>query len=145
MNRTAFELLLLEDGTCEKSECLRIEESDDPLKNIVSREEFEQLKGEHSEEVEGVTYEEYCETERECWNEMLKRPAETFVERKYSRLFNSAIQALQFFGIEVSTMKQLFTLKETSSDVKNPSDIFRNIKKINIDLSQENFLVFCPQ
>jgi len=39
-------------------------------------------------------------------------------------------------------MKQLLTLKETVIEVKDPSDIFKNIRKINIDLSQENFLVF---
>jgi DNA repair protein RadC len=39
-------------------------------------------------------------------------------------------------------MKQLLTLKETSSEVTKPSDIFKNIKKIDIDLSQENFLIF---
>lgn len=38
---------------------------------VVTHAEYLQLKAEHSEEVEGVSYEEYCETEKECWNEML--------------------------------------------------------------------------
>jgi hypothetical protein len=39
---------------------------------VVSYQEFEQLNAEHSPEVEGLSYEEYCEIEHECWNEMLK-------------------------------------------------------------------------
>lgn len=39
---------------------------------IVSREEFNELQREHDKDAEGVSFEEYCETEREAWNEMLK-------------------------------------------------------------------------
>jgi hypothetical protein len=39
---------------------------------VVTLSEYEQLQGEHVAEVEGMSYEEYCETEKECWNEMLK-------------------------------------------------------------------------
>ena len=41
-----------------------------PMKFVVSLEEYEQLKAEHSSDVEGLSYEEYCELERECWNQM---------------------------------------------------------------------------
>jgi len=47
----------------------------------VSREEFEQLQGEHAEEVEGVTYEEYCETELERWKDMLKEQLKPLWEK----------------------------------------------------------------
>ena len=40
-------------------------------------------------------------------------------------------------------MKQILILKESKQDIKEPSDIFKNIQKINIDYKQENFLVFC--
>ncbi len=39
-------------------------------------------------------------------------------------------------------MKQLIILKENIKGVQNANDIFKNIKKINIDYKQENFIVF---
>ena len=39
-------------------------------------------------------------------------------------------------------MKQLLILNESQKDISNPSDVFKNIKKIDIDYSQENFIVF---
>ena len=39
-------------------------------------------------------------------------------------------------------MKQLIILKENPSSIKNAIDIFKNIKKINIDYEQENFIIF---
>ena len=39
-------------------------------------------------------------------------------------------------------MKQLLILKEPMGEIKNSKDIFNNIKKINIDFTQENLLVF---
>jgi DNA repair protein RadC len=39
-------------------------------------------------------------------------------------------------------MEQIFILKEPIGTVKNVKSIFENIKKINIDYSQENFLIF---
>lgn len=39
-------------------------------------------------------------------------------------------------------MKQLIVLKENIEKVKSAEDIFKNIKKINIDYTQENFIVF---
>ena len=38
---------------------------------VVTHAEYLQLKAEHAKEVEGMSYEEYCESEKECWNEML--------------------------------------------------------------------------
>jgi len=40
-------------------------------------------------------------------------------------------------------MKQLLILNETISDIKKASDVFKNIKKINIDYTQENFILIC--
>jgi DNA repair protein RadC len=40
-------------------------------------------------------------------------------------------------------MKQLLVLKETTDNIKKASDIFKSIKKINIDYSQENLILFC--
>jgi hypothetical protein len=45
---------------------------DDGVFHIVSREEFNDLAAEHAKEVEGMSYEEYCDIEQEAWNEMLK-------------------------------------------------------------------------
>ena len=43
-----------------------------PSRYIVSLEEFEQLKQENDDDVKGFSYEEYCEIEREGWNDMAK-------------------------------------------------------------------------
>ena len=40
-------------------------------------------------------------------------------------------------------MKQLLILNETIADIKKASDVFKNIKKINIDYTQENFILIC--
>lgn len=40
-------------------------------------------------------------------------------------------------------MKRLFILHEPDNKISCSSDLFLNIKKINIDYSQENFIVFC--
>ena len=42
-------------------------------------------------------------------------------------------------------MKQILILKEKSSinKISSPIDLFKKIKKINIDYSQENFLLIC--
>jgi len=39
-------------------------------------------------------------------------------------------------------MKQIFILKESSKKILNATDLFKNIKKIKINYSQENFIVF---
>ena len=39
-------------------------------------------------------------------------------------------------------MKQILTLKENKG-FSNPSGVFKNIQKINIDYKQENFLILC--
>lgn len=39
-------------------------------------------------------------------------------------------------------MKEILVLKESNKKIKDAKDIFKNIKKINIDFGQENFLVF---
>ena len=39
-------------------------------------------------------------------------------------------------------MKHLLILNETQIDINNASDVFKNIKKVNIDYAQENFIVF---
>ena len=38
-------------------------------------------------------------------------------------------------------MKEILILKESKNTIKNPSDLFGNIKKIDIDYTQENFIV----
>ncbi len=40
-------------------------------------------------------------------------------------------------------MRQLFILREPENKISVPSDLFKNIKKINIDYLQENSLLFC--
>ena len=40
-------------------------------------------------------------------------------------------------------MKQLLIIQETKGAIKSPEDLFFKIKKININFSQENFLVIC--
>ena len=40
-------------------------------------------------------------------------------------------------------MNQVYTLKETESDISNAKDVFDNINKFNIDYEQENLIVFC--
>ncbi len=40
-------------------------------------------------------------------------------------------------------MKQVFILKEPQKNIKQPSDLFKNIKNIYINYDQENFLLFC--
>jgi len=40
-------------------------------------------------------------------------------------------------------MEQIFILKENRNKIESPSDLFKNIKKININYKQENFLIFC--
>ena len=39
-------------------------------------------------------------------------------------------------------MNQLIVLKENIKGIQGAEDIFKNIKKINIDYKQENFIVF---
>lgn len=39
-------------------------------------------------------------------------------------------------------MKELFTLKEAIGSIRNPSDLFKKIKRFKIDYYQENFIVF---
>lgn len=39
-------------------------------------------------------------------------------------------------------MKELIILKESVDGIKEAKDIFKKIKKINIDYTQENFLIF---
>jgi len=40
-------------------------------------------------------------------------------------------------------MKQILIIKEAKGSIKSPEDLFSKIKKININFSQENFLVIC--
>lgn len=40
-------------------------------------------------------------------------------------------------------MKQIFELKEKPGCIKQPCDIFTQVKKINIDFKQENFILIC--
>lgn len=39
-------------------------------------------------------------------------------------------------------MKQILVLREPIGKIKEASDIFKKVKKINVDYSQENFMVF---
>jgi len=39
-------------------------------------------------------------------------------------------------------MEQIFILKESNKKISNSTDLFKNIKRIKIDYSQENFIVF---
>ena len=39
-------------------------------------------------------------------------------------------------------MEKLIIFKEPTNQVKNADDIFKKIKKINIDYKQENFIIF---
>lgn len=39
-------------------------------------------------------------------------------------------------------MKEIFIIKENKTVINSPSDLFKDIKKIEIDYSQENFIVF---
>ncbi len=39
-------------------------------------------------------------------------------------------------------MKQLIILRENKNKIGSATDIFKNIKKINIDYAQENFIIF---
>ena len=38
-------------------------------------------------------------------------------------------------------MKQILTLKENTKGITSPEDLFKKVKKINIDYTQENFLI----
>ena len=40
-------------------------------------------------------------------------------------------------------IKEVIQLKETITDVRCASDIFKNIKKIDIEYEQENLILFC--
>mgnify|MGYP001571747482 FL=1 len=40
-------------------------------------------------------------------------------------------------------MKQILTIQEPKGTIKSAKDLFKEIKKIDIDYSQENFLVIC--
>ena len=40
-------------------------------------------------------------------------------------------------------MKQILILKEPQNKISQPSDLFNNIKEINIDYKQENVILFC--
>lgn len=39
-------------------------------------------------------------------------------------------------------MKQIFIIKENKKGLKSPDDVFKNIKKFEIDYEQENFIIF---
>lgn len=39
-------------------------------------------------------------------------------------------------------MEQIYILKESNRKISDSADLFKNIKKIKIDYSQENFIVF---
>lgn len=38
-------------------------------------------------------------------------------------------------------MKKVLEIKETAMAIKNPSDVFDRVKKVNIDFDQENFII----
>ena len=40
-------------------------------------------------------------------------------------------------------MQQVYILKEPKDKISLPSDLFKNIKKIDIDYDQENLILFC--
>ena len=44
----------------------------EPSRYVVSLQEFMELKQENADEVQGFSYEEYCEIEREGWNDCIK-------------------------------------------------------------------------
>jgi len=52
-----------------------------PSRYVVSVLEFEQMKQEKFKDVEGLSYEEYCELESECWNEMFKEQLKPLWEK----------------------------------------------------------------
>jgi hypothetical protein len=55
-----------------------------PSRYVVSVLEFEQMKEEKFKDVDGLSYEEYCEIESECWNEMLKEQLKPLWEKSIS-------------------------------------------------------------
>lgn len=40
-------------------------------------------------------------------------------------------------------MKQIFTIKEPKGAIRKAADIFKKIKKLEMDYSQENFILIC--
>jgi hypothetical protein len=63
------------------------QELSNPTYYVVSRDEFEQLKREHAKEVEGLSYDEYCELESECWHDMLREQLKSHWEKIPDSLF----------------------------------------------------------
>lgn len=74
MNTEELLLREFEEGAIPYSYLVRPEcfESNYPERFLISRLDFEQLKSDYPEEVQGMVYEEYCMTEHECWSDMLK-------------------------------------------------------------------------
>jgi hypothetical protein len=62
-------------------------EMKNPSFYVVSREEYESLKKEHANEVEGLSYDEYCALESECWHGLLS----TLLESPINKAFNDFI------------------------------------------------------
>jgi hypothetical protein len=59
-----------------------------PFLYVVSREEYDSLKNEKALEVEGLSYEEYCALESECWHDMLSAQLATVVDSAFSKTFH---------------------------------------------------------
>ena len=59
-------------------------ERNNPSFYVVSREEYDSLKKEKAEEVEGLSYDEYCALESECWHDMLSTLLESPMEKGFN-------------------------------------------------------------
>lgn len=49
-----------------------INRASQPFRFIVSKKEFGEMRREQFQDVHNQSYEEYCETEHECWKDMFK-------------------------------------------------------------------------
>jgi len=63
---------------------------------VVSIEEFEQLKAENDEDVLGFSYEEYCEIEREGWNDIVR----AVIRQQFEALESIPLQKAWWSGVK---------------------------------------------
>ena len=66
---------------------------------------------------------------------------------EYKQQYKAFLESLKPFEIELINrrffrMKQIFILKENSEAITGAKDLFNNIQKIDIDFTQENFILF---
>jgi hypothetical protein len=84
-----------------------------PSHYVVSREEFEELKKQNDEDVEGLDYEEFCEVERESWTDHVR-----MVFRKPFEALDSIPQQ-QFWRNGVKPVKEAEVSKNLPSMVEH--------------------------